>query len=144
VGARATRRGCGERTSRERARSRFYGMSRWQGRLEHRQAFLGRIVDIGAGRFAMTATCVKANEDVADLGRRPQELADTFCRQARLRADALFARLWDNSDDQDARLARYVLGGRYDFLEEGILDPSIDGPWIGAPEGGENVRRKVV
>ncbi|WP_214325441.1 acyl-CoA dehydrogenase family protein [Nonomuraea sediminis] len=133
-----------ERTSRKLARSTFYGMSRWQGRLEHKQAFLGRIVDIGAELFAMTAACVKADEDSRDLGRRPQELADTFCQQARQRVDALFGSLWDNTDGQDVRLARYVLEGRYSFLEEGILDPSIEGPWIGAPEGGENVRRKIL
>ncbi|NUW38046.1 acyl-CoA dehydrogenase family protein [Nonomuraea sp. SMC257] len=132
-----------ERTSRKLARSLFYGMSRWQGRLEHRQAFLGRIVDIGAELFAMTAACVRAEEDAADLGRRPYELADTFCRQARRRADALFTRLWDNTDSADVRLARYVLDGRYGFLEEGVLDPSIEGPWVGAPEGGENLRRKI-
>ncbi|WP_113701005.1 acyl-CoA dehydrogenase family protein [Nonomuraea lactucae] len=133
-----------ERTSRKLARSTFYGMSRWQGRLEHRQAFLGRIVDIGAELFAMTAACVKAQEDAGDLGRRPYELADTFCRQARRRVGTLFDRLWDNSDSQDARLAQYVLDGRYAFLEEGVLDPSIDGPWVGVPEGGESVRRKIL
>ncbi|MGP3962817.1 acyl-CoA dehydrogenase family protein [Nonomuraea sp. 3N208] len=133
-----------ERTSRKLARSTFYGMSRWQGRLEHKQSFLGRIVDIGAELFAMTAACVKAEEDAKDLGRRPYELADTFCQQARRRVEGLFDRLWDNSDAHDARLAGYVLEGRYGFVEEGILDPSIEGPWIGAPEGGENVRRKIL
>lgn len=133
-----------ERTSRKLARSTFYGMSRWQGGLEHRQSFLGRIVDIGAELFAMTAACLKAEEDAADLGHRPYELADTFCHQARRRIATLFDELWDNSDDQDVRLAGYVLEGRYTFLEEGILDPSIEGPWIGTPEGGENVRRKIL
>ncbi|MFF4198643.1 acyl-CoA dehydrogenase family protein [Nonomuraea sp. NPDC001831] len=133
-----------ERTSRKLARSTFYGMSRWQGRLEHKQSFLGRIVDIGAELFAMTAVCVKAEEDADDLGRRPYELADTFCHQARRRIRTLFDELWDNSDEQDVRLARYVLDGRYEFLEEGILDPSIEGPWIGTPDGGENVRRKIL
>ncbi|MEU6720925.1 acyl-CoA dehydrogenase family protein [Nonomuraea sp. NPDC046802] len=132
-----------ERTSRKLARSTFYGMSRWQGRLEYKQGFLGRIVDIGAELFAMTAVCVKAEEDAKDLGRRPYELADTFCRQARHRVDALFERLWDNSDNQDVRLAGYVLEGRYGFVEEGVLDPSIEGPWIGTPQGGESVRRKI-
>jgi len=133
-----------ERTSRKLARSTFYGMSRWQGGLEHKQAFLGRIVDIGAEIFAMTAVCVKAEEDSHDLGRRPHELAGTFCQQARRRVDALFDRLWDNSDGHDVRLAGYVLDGRYTFLEEGVLDPSIEGPWIGTPQGGENVRRKIL
>ncbi|MGW0485986.1 acyl-CoA dehydrogenase family protein [Nonomuraea sp. NPDC003214] len=133
-----------ERTSRKLARATFYGMSRWQGKLEHKQSFLGRIVDIGAETFAMTAVCVKAEEDARDLGRRPYELADTFCRQARLRVDALFDRLWDNSDGHDTRLAGYVLDGRYTFLEEGVLDPSIDGPWIGTPQGGKSVRRKIL
>ncbi|HEY8293759.1 MAG TPA: acyl-CoA dehydrogenase family protein, partial [Micrococcaceae bacterium] len=41
-----------ERESRKLARQTFYGMGRWQGRLEYKQAFLGRIVDIGAELFA--------------------------------------------------------------------------------------------
>ncbi|GAA2779627.1 acyl-CoA dehydrogenase family protein [Nonomuraea dietziae] len=132
-----------ERTSRKLARSTFYAMSRWQGGLEHRQAFLGRIVDIGSELFAMTAVCVRADEDSRDLGRRPMELADVFCRQARIRVDTLFDRLWDNSDAHDARVAGYVLDGRYTFVEEGILDPSVEGPWIAAPADGENVHRHV-
>ncbi len=136
-----------ERTSRKLARSTFYGMSRWQGRLEHKQGFLSRIVDIGAELFAMTAVCVQAQEDTVEFGRKPYELADTFCHQARLRAEALFARLWDNTDSRDVRLARLVLDGRYGFLEEGILDPSLDGPWIAPSNPGpsefEDVHRHV-
>jgi hypothetical protein len=49
-----------ERASRKLARSTFYGMARWQGGLERRQAFLGRIVDIGAELFAMSASVVRA------------------------------------------------------------------------------------
>jgi hypothetical protein len=122
-----------ERTSRRLARNTFYAMSRWQGKLEHKQRFLGRIVDIGAELFAMTAACVRAQSDRADdsaLG-----LADAFCRQARVRADRLFDELWHNSDATDRTLARDVLNGRYTWLEQGILDPSIEGPWI-AQDGG--------
>ncbi|MEW2482359.1 acyl-CoA dehydrogenase family protein [Mycobacterium sp. NPDC049093] len=122
-----------ERASRKLARSTFYAMSRWQGKLEYRQRFLGRIVDIGAELFAMTAACVRARSDTPDSA---VELADAFCRQSRVRAERLFTELWDNSDDSDRTLAHNVLGGRYTWLEDGIIDPSIDGPWI-AQEGGE-------
>ncbi len=122
-----------ERASRRLARSTFYAMSRWQGRLEHKQRFLGRIVDIGAELFAMTAACVRAQRDGAD--GTAVELADAFCHQARVRAEQLFDQLWRNCDDSDRTLARGVLDGRYTWLEEGILDPSIEGPWI-AQDGG--------
>lgn len=132
-----------ERASRRLARSTFYGMSRWQGKLEHKQRFLGRIVDIGAELFAMTAACVRAQRDRAD--GTAVELADAFCQQARVRAEQLFDGLWQNSDDSDWTLARGVLEGRYTWLEEGIIDPSIEGPWI-AQDGGaanENVHRVI-
>jgi Acyl-CoA dehydrogenase, C-terminal domain/Domain of unknown function (DUF1974) len=122
-----------ERASRRLARCTFYAMSRWQGKLEHKQRFLGRIVDIGAELFAMTAACVRAQGERADDSA--VGLADAFCRQARVRADRLFEGLWRNSDDSDRKLARKVLDGRYTWLEAGILDPSIEGPWI-AQDGG--------
>jgi alkylation response protein AidB-like acyl-CoA dehydrogenase len=122
-----------ERASRRLARNTFYAMSRWQGRLEHKQRFLGRIVDIGAELFAMTAVCVRAQRDRAE--GTPVDLADAFCRQARVRAEQLFDQLWHNCDDSDQTLARCVLDDRYTWLEEGILDPSIEGPWI-AQDGG--------
>ncbi|OBF30278.1 acyl-CoA dehydrogenase [Mycobacterium sp. ACS1612] len=121
-----------ERASRRMARSTFYGMSRWQGRLEHKQRFLARIVDIGAELFAMTAACVRAQRDRTDPSA--VELADAFCRQARMRADRLFDELWHNTDDSDRQLSRHLLDGRFTWLEAGILDPSIEGPWI-AQEG---------
>ena len=122
-----------ERAGRRLARSTFYAMSRWQGKLEHKQRFLGRIVDIGAELFAMTAACVRAQRDRADA--TAVELADAFCRQARVRSEQLFDQFWHNCDDSDQTLARGVLEGRYTWLEEGILDPSIEGPWI-AQDGG--------
>ncbi|WP_458318873.1 acyl-CoA dehydrogenase family protein [Mycolicibacterium brisbanense] len=128
-----------ERAGRKLARSTFYAMSRWQGGLEHRQRFLGRIVDIGAELFAITAACVRAQSDETNDGAR--DLADAFSRQARVRADQLFTQLWDNSDDSDRSLVKGVLAGRYTWLERGIVDPSIDGPWI-AQEGGA-VRQDV-
>src|SRR5712691_6583147 len=130
-----------ERASRKLARATFYGMGRWQGRLERKQGFLGRIVDIGAELFAMSAVCVRAQMDAevaAGTGRgaEARELAGVFCAQARLRADALFGQLWSNTDAHDSALAHQVLNGRYTWLEDGVIDPSIPGPWIGAAEPG--------
>lgn len=92
-----------ERSARKLARSTFYAMSRWQGKMETKQGFLGRIVDIGAELFAMSAACVRAEllRSSDDHGREAYQLADVFCRQARIRVDELFTRLWSNTDDLD-------------------------------------------
>jgi alkylation response protein AidB-like acyl-CoA dehydrogenase len=133
-----------ERTSRKMARAIFYGMSRWQGRLEHKQGFLGRIVDISAELYAISAVCVRAQTDEAQgVGQGPRELADAFCQQSRVRIDELFSRLWHNSDSVDRRIARRVSEGRYQWLEEGVVDPSTDGPWIAAAEPGPSKREDV-
>ena len=142
-----------ERASRKLARVTFYGMARWQGRLEHKQGFLGRIVDIGAELFAISAACVRAQLDMTtaagtDRGAMAGELAGLFCTQARLRAEELFGQLWRNTDAADSDLARRVLSGRYVWLEDGVLDPSIPGPWIEAVEPGpaetENLHRRII
>jgi hypothetical protein len=138
-----------ERASRRLARSTFYAMSRWQGRMETKQGFLGRIVDIGAELFAMSAACVRAEmlRSTGGHGREAYQLADAFCRQARVRVEELFGRLWANTDELDRRVVHGILGGAYTWLEEGIVDPSGDGPWIGdaapGPSQRENLHRPV-
>ncbi|MEU2333768.1 acyl-CoA dehydrogenase family protein [Streptomyces sp. NPDC006654] len=138
-----------ERHARKLARSTFYAMSRWQGRMETKQGFLGRIVDIGAELFAMSAACVRAERlrREGEHGREAYQLADAFCRQARIRVDELFTRLWSNTDDLDRKVVKGVLGGSYEWLEQGIVDPSGEGPWIAdatpGPSARENVRRPL-
>src|SRR5690349_12780370 len=116
-----------ERSSRRLARSTFYAMGRWQAKLEQRQSFLGRIVDIGAELFAIAAAVVYADTIAAEHPERAEsarELADLFCAQARRRADRLFHDLWSNDDDQGYKTAMNLLDGRYTWLEEGVSDPS--------------------
>ncbi|CAL9420469.1 acyl-CoA dehydrogenase family protein [Streptomyces sp. Tu 3180] len=138
-----------ERTARKLARSTFYAMSRWQGRMETKQGFLGRIVDIGAELFAMSAACVRAEllRSRGDHGREAYQLADAFCRQSRVRVEELFGRLWSNTDDLDRKVVKGVLSGTYAWLEEGVVDPSGDGPWIAdatpGPSTRENVHRPI-
>ncbi len=153
-----------ERASRKLARSIFYAAGRWQGGLEYRQGFLGRMVDIGAELYAMSAVCVRAHADASPDGPLAGSgpggtgpatapgasallLADAFCRQARVRVEELFEGLWRNTDAMDVKLARAVLAGDFAWVEEGVLDPSIPGPWIAAsdpgPSGRETVHRTI-
>ncbi|MCW2902497.1 MAG: acyl-CoA dehydrogenase domain protein [Streptosporangiaceae bacterium] len=139
-----------ERASRRLARSIFYAAGRWQGGLEYKQGFLGRMVDIGAELFAMSVVCVRAHRDAADdpaLATAAFELADAFCAQARLRVGVLFDQLWHNTDARDDRLAKRLLDGKYAWAEDGVFDPSIPGPWIADTEPGpaerENVHRTI-
>ena len=139
-----------ERASRRLARSTFYGMARWQAGLEHHQVFLGRIVDIGAEIFAISASCVRAlniRQANPTDGEGAFELADAFSRQSRVRIEALFDGLWNNSDDADRQLSKGVMAGRYEWLEDGVLDASEGtGPWISETAGGgepkENLHRR--
>jgi alkylation response protein AidB-like acyl-CoA dehydrogenase len=139
-----------ERAARRLARQTFYGMSRWQAKLEYRQGFLARIVDIGAELFAMAASCSRAEMLRADdpaRGETAYQLAGVFCEQARLRVERLFDQLWSNTDDSDRRLADRLLDGHYTWLEDGVIDPSEGtGPWIAGwqpgPSAAENKARR--
>jgi alkylation response protein AidB-like acyl-CoA dehydrogenase len=122
-----------ERASRKLARSTFHGMARWQAKLEHRQSFLGRVVDIGAELFAISSVVVYAETVGREHPERKDqalELAQLFCAMAKRRADTLFDELWANDDDARYAAAQQLLAGRYSWQEEGIMDPSGDGPMI--------------
>jgi alkylation response protein AidB-like acyl-CoA dehydrogenase len=116
-----------ERNCRKLARSTFYGMSRWQAKLEKKQSFLGRIVDIGAELYAIACACVYAQTLKADdPGNAAQydELADLFCTQARRRVDRLLHDLWFNDDAENYDAAMKVLDGRYRAFEADLVDPA--------------------
>lgn len=136
-----------ERSSRRLARQTFYGMGRWQAKLEHKQAFLGRIVDIGAELFAMAACCSRAEmllRTHPERGASAYELAEAYCEQARVRVDEYFDRLWRNTDDADHVLARQTLAGDYAWLEAGVLDQSEGtGPWIADASRRPSVREDL-
>jgi hypothetical protein len=132
-----------ERSSRKLARSTFYGMARWQGGLEDKQAYLARLVDIGAELFALSSAVVYARtirRESPDRAGQVEDLADLFCRQARRRVERLFHELWANNDSANHELALRVLDGQDRWLEEGIMDPSGDGAWPGQPPDGHATR----
>src|SRR5204863_5684518 len=88
-----------ERSSRRLARSTFYAMTRWQAKLEQRQSFLGRIVDIGAEPFAISAAVVYAEtiaEETPERAEAAREPAGQICAQAKRRAEGPYQHLRAN------------------------------------------------
>jgi alkylation response protein AidB-like acyl-CoA dehydrogenase len=109
-----------ERTTRHLGRSIFHAMVRYGPKLERKQAVLFRAVDIGAELFAMSAACVRA-QMLKEKGQpEAVALADTFCRNARVRIDELFRNLYGPNDDNMYKLAMSVLRGEHAWLEKGI------------------------
>jgi hypothetical protein len=113
-----------DRAARRLARQSFHGMLVYQAKLQNKQAFLFRLVDIANELFAMAASIARARA-FADA-RRPEaaearDLTLQFCRSARRRIGSLFRDLWSNDDDGRYRAAQDVLAGRHAWLEAGIL-----------------------
>ncbi|MET3720054.1 MULTISPECIES: acyl-CoA dehydrogenase family protein [unclassified Arthrobacter] len=136
-----------ERSSRRLARQTFYGMGRWQANLAYKQAFLGRVVDIGAELFAMAACCSRAEmilHTAPEHAASAYELAEAFCAQARVRVEEYFDQLWRNTDGGDQKLSRKVLAGDYTWLEAGVLDQSEGtGPWIADATPGASTKANL-
>jgi hypothetical protein len=123
-----------ERTTRHLGRSIFHAMVRYGPKLERKQAVLFRAVDIGAELFAMSAACSRAVM-LAKGGRKEAiALADTFCREARLRVDEHFQNLYGPNDENMYRLAMSVLKGEHAWLEHGIAAADSE-MGLAQPEG---------
>ncbi len=130
-----------ERRTRKLARSVFHGMLVHRARLENKQAFLFRLVDIANELFAMAASAARAqalqrsgDPHAVEAG----ELADLACRRGRREVDRLFHELWHNEDVRRYRTGVRTLEGRYAWLEEGALGLSgllhSAAPWTTWPE----------
>ena len=139
-----------ERSARKLARESFHGMAIYQAKMERKQGFLFRCVDVVMELFAMAAACAHARrlEDRADpRAAEAVELADLFCRMARRRVKSWFRDLWRNDDAAKNRLAARVMDGRHAWLEEGILDVGLDGDAFkthGMTEAGGGTPRTAV
>jgi hypothetical protein len=120
-----------ERMSRKLARQSFHGMMAYQAKLQNKQAFLFRLVDVANELFAMAASVTRAHA-LARAGRAEAgealDLADLFCRAGRRRVRRLFDELWDNDDVARYRAGVDVLSGRHAWLEQGILGPAVEVP----------------
>jgi len=113
-----------ERSARKLARQVFHGMNVYQGKLQFKQGFLFRLVDVTCELFAMSASVSRAH--ALRVAGAPEaaaavELADTFCRASRREVDRLFRVLWRNDDRFNYRRGVDVLAGKYDWIHRGTV-----------------------
>lgn len=115
-----------ERQSRRLARNVFHGMVRYQAKLERKQAFLFRTVDIAMEIAVTVAAVVRAHALVKrndPTAAAAIQLTDTHARNARRLVDQRFHELWSNDDDTKTALGRSVLDGRHTWLEDATRHP---------------------
>jgi alkylation response protein AidB-like acyl-CoA dehydrogenase len=125
-----------DRTTRKLARAVFHGMVVHGPKLEKKQAFLFRLVDIADELFAMTAAIARAER--MQRAREPGaesalELTRAFCSTSERRIRERFAALWRNDDKQQYALAQDVMAERHAWIEH--TAPEIDraSAWHEAP-----------
>jgi hypothetical protein len=115
-------------------------MLRFQTRLQHKQAFLFRLVDVANELFAMAASVSRAEalrRMDAPEAREAADLAGAFCALSRRRVKLLFRELWRNDDAVRHRTAVDVLAGRHCWLEEGaqrLMDDGRAAGWERPPK----------
>ncbi len=116
-----------ERASRRLARATFHAMVRFGPALEKKQAVLGRLVDIGAELFVMTAVVSRAQMLAKDGAAEPgaESVADLHCRRARRRIAESFRRLWRNDDGATYAIARRFLESELTWLERGVVSMDV-------------------
>jgi hypothetical protein len=118
-----------ERCSRRLGRALFHGMVIYRSRLERKQAFLFRVVDISLELFALTASISRAraaNRSGGSTATEDSELCDLVAMNARRRVRTLFHELWHNDDARKVHLSRAALDGRFVALEDGIVPLGLD------------------
>jgi hypothetical protein len=116
-----------ERNSRRLARQVFHGMNVHRAKLQFKQGFLFRLVDVADELFAMAAAVSRAEalrRRSAPNAAEAVALADLFCRQSRRKVARSFHELWHNDDVRKYRAGLAVLDGRHDWISDGTL--SID------------------
>ncbi len=113
-----------EKTSRRLGREIFHGMVVYGPKLQNKQAFLFRLVDVANELFSMAASISRA-QAMIERGEaeayRAVEIADLFCRMSRRRIRQLFYDLWHNDDQLKYKVALRILDGDHTWLEEGTM-----------------------
>ncbi len=111
------------RACRRLARSIFHGMLRFGPKLEHKQLFLFRAVDVALDLFALMATVLRAQRaQPTDVGA--VAVADRFATDVRGRIEQTLRDMWRNHDAERYAFAQRLHSEQLDWLERGILLPA--------------------
>jgi hypothetical protein len=118
-----------ECNSRKLARTLFHQMIKFGPKLERRQMILARLVEVGTELFAMATCCAKALavEHETPEFKCSRELADIFCRQAKIRIQGYFRGVCHNTDKIDSMAAGKAMDGVYEWMEKGIIPDDGEG-----------------
>ncbi|HEX4823064.1 MAG TPA: acyl-CoA dehydrogenase family protein [Candidatus Polarisedimenticolaceae bacterium] len=113
-----------ERATRKLSREIFHGMIVHKAKLQRRQAFLFRTVDVAMEIFAMAACLSRVRtmrEEKHPHAAEAAALADLFCRNGKRKIRRLFGELWRNDDLAKYRLGQSVLKGEHVWFEADTL-----------------------
>jgi len=109
-----------ERACRRLARTVFHGMVVHQAKLEKKQGFLFRAVEIANELLAISASTARAQamkDRKAPHWEEAVELADVFATDARTRINDWFRDMWRNADVKNYRVGASIVDGRHAWLE---------------------------
>ena len=98
--------------------------------MEFEQVLLSNFVEIGVDLFAMAACLALAEKRMTDNpdDKSPQELADLFCKNARVRIAKQFAAAKKNHNRSYNKVTNSLMEGKYDWMMTGYhteLPPSF-------------------
>ncbi|MCA9009939.1 MAG: acyl-CoA dehydrogenase family protein [Planctomycetaceae bacterium] len=105
------------------ARTLFHKMAIHQKKMAEKQLLINRFVQIGTELFIMSAACSYADSLKTNglEGKNAVELADYYCREAKLRIDKLFRDIRSNNDKATLKLNKRFMQGEFEWLEDEII-----------------------
>lgn len=110
-----------QQASKRLARYTFHQMAKYQQKLESKQSILNRVVSIGTDLFAISSSCSYAAMLHAQGQENAVQLADSFCLEARDRIESLFKGGVHNNDRKQLKVAKDLLAGKFEWLENEII-----------------------
>ena len=125
------------RLSKKMSRRLFHKMAIHQKKMAEKQLLINRFVQIGTELFIMSAVCSYA-DSLRKEGSKDQanavDLADYYCQEAKLRISKLFSDIARNNDKATLKLNDKFLGGKFEWLEDEIIEADEAEPRVtGAP-----------